>query len=247
MPVPAAADAGRRDFARLVLLAAAYLLVAPWGFMLAPLVGLLLVSHPGNRREWMALAIAVPLLVASLAGTGGLFEQFVRAAGMILAGCFVMLMLWRPGPFLRRAALATAATAVLLLAWGRRYGVGWNAVQADAARLTGEYFSAQTASSAAQGESGEAFRRFVQQVGDAAAGAVPLYPAILALGALGGLAVAWRLYHRLAGQPIAGPAAPFREFRFSDQVVWAPVLALAALLLPVADSLAGLPVRPIAQ
>jgi len=64
------------------------------------------VSRPSARREWIALAVTVPLLVLSLAGAGGLFQQFVRASGMLLAGAFVVTMLARPGPLFGRAAFA---------------------------------------------------------------------------------------------------------------------------------------------
>jgi hypothetical protein len=60
----------------------------------------------------------------------------------------------------------------------------------------------------------------------------PLYPGLLALAALGGLAVAWRWYHRVATRPLGQPPGPLSGFAFSDHFVWGLVGALALLLAP---------------
>ena len=50
--------------------------------------------------------------------------------------------------------------------------------------------------------------------------------------ALAGAAPGWSLYHRIAARPLGAPPTPFATFRFSDQAVWLPVVALALVLLP---------------
>lgn len=65
-------------------------------------------------------------------------------------------------------------------------------------------------------------------------------PAILALESLAALALAWSLYHRLSRTRLGAPLAPWREFRFNDQLVWGLIVGLTILLLPLtAPDLAG--------
>ena len=216
-------------------------------FVLAPLVTLLLVSRPSTRREWIALAVAVPLLLLSLASVGGLFQQFVRASGVMLSGAFVALMLSRPGPVFSRALTATgiAGTATLLV--GRFLGFGWPAVQAAAARETAAFFSGQAAAAAAQGAAGDAARQVFTELAQRAESVAALFPAILVLAAVAGLALAWRLFQQLASRPVPWTAGSFGSFRFGDQVVWVPVLALALLVFPVGDVPGGLSLTIAAQ
>jgi hypothetical protein len=67
---------------------------------------------------------------------------------------------------------------------------------------------------------------------DGAAASAAFYPALLALTAIGGMAIAWRCYHRIARAPIGSEGGPFGAFRFSDQAVWLLVAGLAVVLLP---------------
>jgi hypothetical protein len=221
--------------------------MAPWVFVLAPLVTLLLVSRPSVRREWIALAVAIPLLVLSLASVGGLFPQFVRASGAMLSGAFVALMLSRPGPVFPRALAATGIAGATILLVGRYLGFGWPEVQASAARETAEFFSGQATAAAAQGAAGEAAKQVFTELAQRAESVASLFPAILILAALAGLALSWRLYQELASRPVPWTAGSFGSFRFGDQLVWVPVLALAALVFPVTDAPGGLSLTIAAQ
>ncbi len=229
------------------LLVAAYLLLAPWVFVLGPLVVLLLVSRPAARRELILLAVSVPLLAISLLAVGGLFAQFVRAAGVLLTGAFVVLMLWRPGPVFGRALTAIAAAGAGVLIWGSQFGFGWPQVQVEAARDTHAFFQQQATAAAAQGSAGETAQRLFTQLAAGADDVAALFPAILVLGALGGLALAWRVYQQVAEHPLIRSEPAFAAFRFGDQFVWAPVIALAALVLPVGDALNPISIRIVAQ
>lgn len=208
---------------------------------------LLLVSRPSTRREWIALGIAVPLLVLSLAGVGGLFQQFVRASGVLLTGAFVVAMLIRPGAVFPRAALAVGLAAAAALVWGERLGFGWPQVQTAAAHETSAFFSAQAAAAASQGAAGDAARQLFTELAERGGAVAALFPAILVLAAVAGLALAWRLYQELASRPIARTDGSFAGFRFGDQLVWIPVLALAVLVLPLGDRLGEISLRVLAQ
>jgi len=66
---------------------------------------------------------------------------------------------------------------------------------------------------------------------------VEVFPALLALESLAALALAWAAYHRLGRTRLGAPLAPFREFRFNDQLVWGLIVGLTVVFLP---TLAGL-------
>ncbi len=231
----------------LLLLTAAFLLIAPWVFVLGPVVALLFVSRPASRPEWIALALAAPLLALALLDTGNLFPQFVRALGAMLTGAFVVLMLARPGPVFRRAVLAAVIAGVGTLIWSAYLGFGWPDVQISAAREIHDFLQLQAQAAGAQGARGVPAQQLFNQVAARSADVAALFPAILALTAVAGVGLAWRLYGAVASRPIAPPAAPFAQFRFGDQWVWVPVVALAALLLPVPQTIGALSITLLAR
>jgi hypothetical protein len=59
-----------------------------------------------------------------------------------------------------------------------------------------------------------------------------LSPAFLALESIAVLAVAWALYHRLSRVRLGPPLSAFRDFRFSDQLVWGIIVGLVATIFP---------------
>jgi hypothetical protein len=60
-----------------------------------------------------------------------------------------------------------------------------------------------------------------------------LYPGLAILGALAGGSLASGLAYYVSAAPVGPPPAAFRDFRFSDQLVWLAIAALAGLLLPL--------------
>jgi hypothetical protein len=54
--------------------------------------------------------------------------------------------------------------------------------------------------------------------------------------ALLGLTLGYVLHHALARRPVGEPPARFASFRFSDQLVWLPVVGLALALLSKAGA-----------
>jgi hypothetical protein len=214
-----------------LLVAFAYLLLAPPVFLLGPLAGLLVLSRPSTVREWAWLAVTAVWLGAWLEPSGDVVEQLLRAAGVLVAGAFVAVSLGSRAPLFRRAVVALLIAAVALLVWGVALRLDWHEIQRVLVRDVARGFEelASQADDAGGGDTGALLR----QMADGAPVWATLGPALLFLNALGGVLLGWSLYHRIATRPVGDPPAPFATFRFSDQVVWLPVAGLAMVLLPV--------------
>lgn len=227
----ASAPAGRAVPPGLALLLAAFVVLMPPVFALAPLAGLLLVSRPGTGREWLWAMAAGTVLLLTLLDETGLAGGFVRAAGVFTAGAFVALSVWRPTLrlFVRAVASATIGLATALVA-GRLLGVGWGDVQQALERDLRTLLLAQAGAAEARrfGEMAGTLRELADGVGTSAS----YYPALLMLTAIAGVSLAWRCYHRIARTPLGSDGGPFTRFRFSDQAVWLLVGGLALVLVP---------------
>jgi hypothetical protein len=213
-----------------LVLAFAYLLLAPPGFLLGPLAGLLALSRPGTFREWAWLAVAGGWMGAWLAPSGNVAEQLLRAAAVLVTGGFLAITLVRPAPVFRRALLALGFASAGLLLWSMALHLEWSELKAavgrDAARTFAEL--AKQAGGAAGGETADLLR----QMADSAPAWAALTPALVFLNGLLGMLLAWSLYQGISVRAIGDPPAPFRSFRFSDQMVWLPVAGLGLVLFP---------------
>jgi len=221
-----------------VLVAFAYLLLAPPGFLLGPLGGLLALSRPGTFREWAWLVVSLAAMGAWLAPAGDAPEQLLRASTVLVTGAFLAMTLAWKGPAFRRALAALALAGVALVAWSAAFRVRWPEVKTTISHTVGRNFSelARQADSTAGGDTGNVLRQMAESAPSWAA----LAPALVFLNALVGLLVAWALYHGIALRAIGDAPAPFRSFRFSDQMVWLPVAALGLVLFPTATGLQDL-------
>ncbi|MBA3258956.1 MAG: DUF2232 domain-containing protein [Gemmatimonadales bacterium] len=217
---------------RAVLLLAGFLLVAPPVFVLGPLAGLLLVSRPASRREWVWVAGLIAWSGLWLQQSGGVNMHWVRAAAVLLSGAFVALTVWRPSQHFSRALVATGLAGAALGAWTAALEIEWatvrRAVEADLAA----YHRALQAELAGANAS----REMLAQMSDLSDTVALLYPGLVALAAIGGLRLAWAWYHRIAERPLGPPPAPFAAFRFSDQLVWGGVAGLALCLMPLSEA-----------
>ncbi len=210
----------------LVLVAAAFSVVPSVLLIFVPLA-LMLVALPPRRPGWMAVGVAG--LVLLLSGSGeGLLLDFGRGWALIAGAWFVLaaVVLERPG-FLGRGLVAlTGAFATVagfaLLQPSTLAGLD-RAVRTRI--LTGLGTVQQIPALAARPGLSDALERGaeVQEM---------LYPAMLALSSLAALAAAWWLFRRLTTRD-AEALRPLREFRFSDELVWALILGILLLLLPV--------------
>jgi hypothetical protein len=215
-----------------VLALAGYLLFAPPVFVLGPLAGLLLVSRPGTVREWIWLLGGAAWSLLWLQQLGGLGGQVARASGVLMSGTFLALTLWRPSNRPGRAVAATVAAGAALVVWMRRLGIGWTDLVTGVDRDLAAY---QTALGQ-QWRNAGASPEMVERAAAAMHSAAELFPALLALASIAGLRLAWAWYHRLAAHPLGAPPAPFRSFRFNDQLVWGLVAGLGLSLAPLPEA-----------
>lgn len=216
---------------RLLLLVLAYVWVAPAGFLLGPLVGLLLISRPASGREWAWLFGAGAATLLWLRPSGDLVDQFVRAAGVLFSGAFLALTLWRPRPSLRQGSLALGAALAALAVWCQVFSIDFAQVEFIVTNDMATAFTAQAKLASEWPEGRETARMFDQMA--ASAGELARYfPAALMLAALAGASLAWRFHYRIATHRFGSAPSRFAAFTFSDHAVWAVVIALGLLVLP---------------
>lgn len=216
---------------RSLLALAAYVLLFPPLFVLAPLAGLLAASRPATFREWAWIGAAGLWLAVSLQQPGGLVAQFLNAWALFLTGGFVVVMLL----YRRRLVPGALATTVFGLGaatvWVRLLGSRWQDLELAVAHAGWEY------ARQVQGDvSAQLADAFAQGVGPIA----QLFPGLLVLMALPGLALAWAWYHRIATHPAGEPAGRFSDFRFDDHLVWLVVMCAAGTLLPLPLGVLGI-------
>jgi predicted membrane protein DUF2232 len=214
-----------------LLALAGYLLLAPPAFVFGPLAGLLLVSRPGTAREWIWLLAGAVWSAFWLQQVGGMGAQVARAAAVLLCGAFLALTLWQPSNAVGRAVAATATAGAVLGLWMWRLGIGWSRLVSGVNQELSSYETVLRE----QWRTAGAPQELVDQAGAMVHSVSQIYPALLALAGIAGLRLAWSWYHRLAEHPLGTPPAPFRAFGFSDQLVWAWILALVLVLVPTPD------------
>ncbi len=200
-------------------------------FVFGPLAGLLLVSRPGTVREWVWLIAGGLWSALWLQQVGGLGGQVARAAAVLLCGSFLVLTLWQPSGGIGRTLAATAAAGVVLALWMWRLDISWAQLLAGVNQELAFYESTVRQ----QWRTAGAPQDLVDQASAMVRSVSQLFPGLLALAGIAGLRLAWSWYHRLAVHPLGAPAAPFRRFGFSDQLVWGWVVALALAVLPVPE------------
>jgi uncharacterized protein YybS (DUF2232 family) len=150
---------------------------------------------------------------------------------VLLSGTFVALTLWRASSQVSRALAATAAAGAALALWMRSLGIQWEQVRRGVEHDLQAFQRALQAQVA--GAAGS--REILDQMAAVGGTVATLYPGLLALAAIAGLRLAWAWYHRVAVHPLGAPSRPFRQFEFSDQLVWGWVVGLALCLLPLAE------------
>ncbi len=208
----------------------AFLLFAPVVFVLLPLGLLLVTSRPTRPSLWLwAVGCGLVTVVWTIA-PGGLAAQSLKAWVVLAAGTFVLLAL-PPG----RRAFDAGISASLLATLGV---ASWLAAfRVPAARVTDDALRTTWAVYRQMGDAMPAWRAAANEASDAAASLASIFPAGVALCGLAGLLLAWRWYHFLVDDPLGIPPGPFRDFRFSDHLVWVLVLGMAGTVAQVAGIL----------
>lgn len=209
-----------------------------------PLAVFLLAQRPARRDVAVAALLGVAAW-ATLAGGADPFGALERAWLALLAGALVVVLSPRPGrPFVPAAlsALGLAAAGAVLLMWAT--SLTWGEVAWRVSRhfgyqarlILGQISAAADAAGGGAGSLVDTVERTVE-TGIRLASVV--FPALLLLQSFAALALAWALYQRLARAPVGETLGRLRAFRFDDNLIWGVVLALIALLVPLAG-LAGL-------
>ncbi len=257
-----AAPPREQGWTRIVIALLAFLLLshAPVVRAAAPVVDTLLLLVPalaacfiaGWRRggssalalAWAALA-GLLLAIPSRPGSEA-YTDLARSWGVLVAGSLglVCILGWRR-QFLGRALAAVGIAALIAM-------IGMSFAPHAAGRIEDVFaneFQLRNSATLAQwarGFPGADFAPAVREwAGDRAielqrasgSFAAPLYPALLALESLAACALAWGLYHRMSRARLGAAMAPFRFFRFSDELIWALVAGMTISVLPALDSL----------
>ncbi len=233
MDFPAAPRPGRRvSFGAVVALAAFLLLAQTPLFLLAPFVLLTLFSRPRTLRELLWLVVAGTGTGLALQGSRSLPVEIMWASALLLAAVFLVLSVRSQSPVFGRALLAVLITTLAIGGWEWSRGVTWDAVQQSFTTMLRDGYQAMLpAPGSTTGRSD--LQTVLQPFIDSAPDLARAMPGILMLEGLAGVLLAWGWHRRIASQPLGQPPAPFRRFRFNDQLVWGAIFTLAALVLPL--------------
>ncbi|MGD8277138.1 MAG: DUF2232 domain-containing protein, partial [Gemmatimonadota bacterium] len=214
----------------LVLVTAAFSVVPSALLIFVPL-SLMLVALPPRRPAWMLAGVAG--LVLLLAGSGrGLLVDFGRGWALIAGAWFVIAAaVIERRSFLGRGLVALTGAFATVAGFGAIVpGALPGLDRAIRTRIQdGLGTVLQVPALATRPGLSDALERGAELQ-------ALLYPAMLALSSLAALAAAWWLFRRLTVRE-ADALRPLAEFRFSDGLVWALILGILLLLLPV-DGLA---------
>ncbi len=215
-----------------------FLLAGPKGFVLGPLALLLFLSRPRSLREWVWILISVVLAVALLRLPASLSDRTIRAAAAFFTGAFVMTSLAGVRSLFNRALASVTFTTSAVAGWFATMGLGWSDLRESIVSTQWTLYRAliadlpSTMPTRGELDSGALAGR-VADITRGILTTVDYWPAIHALFAMAGGWLAWMWYHRIASEPIGLAPKRFREFRFSDHLVWLVILSGAALLAGV--------------
>ena len=195
-------------------------------------MGLLAWSRPASAQEWGWLGGIATLCGLWLAFSGGLADEVTNAAAVIATGVFVCSLWARPGPLFPRAVLAVAVALAAVTLWCAVLGISWGEIELA---LTRDWWAvARTLSSrAARAKAPRETMQLIDGIADAATPLAQLFPGRLFVSGLLGLVLAAVWQGRIARQAPALRFPRFRDFRFSDQLVWFLIAAIGVLLVPL--------------
>lgn len=221
--------------AALALASATLSVASPLLLIFVPLALLVFALPP--RRPAMLIGAAIWVYFVFQVTAPGTLGYAELGWAFVLGGWFVLMAaVWPEARFLGKALAALAAavaTGAVLLAL--RPGA-WQLLDWAVSR----HFQAAAGVLAQAWGATEASQWWAAQIVDGVYRAADLqtllHPALLALASLAGLAVAWWGYKRMGGTTGEG-LAPFREFRFRDELVWILIAGIVLVVLPL-DGLA---------
>jgi Predicted membrane protein (DUF2232) len=218
-----------------------FVFFAPVGYFALPFAGIIWTAG-GRRGRATTAALAAGLGLWWLLQVGDPPDQLARAVAVLAAVAYVGLTMLTRLSVTHRSLVSTVlaggAGASLLAVLGR----SWESV-----RWWVEYRAGYTAQVVLSGMWAAVPRtpdglpqpgqdRLVLQAEDWFNVALPwlgdLYPGLMALQLMGGLALAAFVAHRLGVRSLRAPGpSRFVDFRFTEHLGWAAVVALGAVLL----------------
>jgi len=213
---------------RSALALVAVALWAPLAYVVFPLAGLLWLAHPRDPPRVGLAAALTGMALWWLVVPGDPVAQMRRAALVSFTLTLLTAAWWKPGRYLPRAALGLVAASLITVVLVAALGPSWSELTWLVARETSVAWR-RAATLLAQDSPA------VLAIGDGvASAAAATLPATLVLQSLAGGALAWHFASRLEPHGPARGLEPFRDFRFSDHLIWGVVLALLTVILPVA-------------
>jgi hypothetical protein len=206
----------------------------------------------GGSRVFATGWIVLALLAAWLAVRSGSDEDLFAArwSAVATASFAATFLALRPRQFLTAGVVAVAvavfAGAVIVavvpsgLAEFRRSSAAATTIRSNADRTNWEVAKAQLVLSG-QTRQDSTMAQLVEQFDQTVLGlpqtARTVFPAMLGLQTLAAMALAWTLFHRLSRTRIGDELTRLREFRFNDHWIWAIIVGLVFVLLPVLTEL----------
>ncbi|HEY7861831.1 MAG TPA: DUF2232 domain-containing protein [Gemmatimonadaceae bacterium] len=248
---------------RIVLALAAFLLLshAPVVRAAAPVVNTMLLLVPaiaacfiagwwnGGSLTLMLAWVALAGLLLAIPATPGseAYTDLARSWGVLVAGSLGIVCILGQRRFFLGRAIAAIGFAVLIAVIGMSFaphaavrveGVFAREFQLrNSTMLTQWAHGFSTATNIAPAAREWAASRAILLQHASATFAAPLYPALLALESMAACALAWALYHRMSRARLGAPLAPLREFRFSDELIWALVAGMTITVLPALSAM----------
>jgi hypothetical protein len=233
-----------------LLLVAGFFLTGQLVLFLGPLAGLLLMTPPRTRREWLWAAIMLAGFAASLAGPQSIDMQIIRVTAISFAVGVMIVTHLRIASLFNRAAIAATAATIGTIAWFTSMGLHYTALRDEL--LTSGWDAYRTLftdlpatlppADSALASTASAAATFSAQLAQWLRLVVEFYPGLLIVSGLVGAWLAWIWYVRIVRTSLVPPPRPFREFTFNDHLIWAPLAAGALALFvhgPLADLATG--------
>ena len=205
-------------------------------FLFGPLTMLVAASRTGLGRVWRWLVGLALWLVLLGILPAGLLEGMAMAAGALATGLGALVLMSGTGSASMRALRGTTVVTLGTAALAGFTGIRWHDVEMALGRqwMASEQLAEQFLSSF-----GFAPDASLRSAGDALVQFAPYFPGVVALAVFAGLCLAALLAPRIAGRAVAPVPGPFREFRFTDHLVWLVILGLVGVLFAGATPAAG--------
>ena len=202
----------------------------------------------GGRLLLAALWVGLAVWIAARAPEApNVYYNLARGWSLLLGGAFGLVCLFGARrPFFPRALTALTVAFALgfgISGFGRVGGAQIReAISSEFGRRNEESMRSMReilTTSSGQWENVLTPVEMEEQLQTLSNAGLQVFPALLALESLAALALAWAAYHRLGRTRLGAPLAPFKEFRFNDQLVWGLIVGLTILFLPTLASFRG--------